>query len=628
MTLFKQTTVIFSLFFLLMLALVLAVSFSESKEYVEDELYAKAVNGASTLAVSMSQEGGDVTKMSTLANAAFDTGYFRKIELKDMRGRKLFEKSGSTEAEVPEWFTSLIDLEAPTAAAQVSSGWRPFGILEVTSESSLAVEYLYELLLKLAALFLLAGTVGVFMIALMTKRLLEPIKRIKEQAEDVLQKRFTVNRSRSSIAEIKSVTEAMNRLVERVEDMHLRLLESTKKSRKLEYEDQLTSLYNRRYFIIKYEETVHSGGADASGSVLALRLCGTQQANTLIGYDNVDKIFKDAARAVAKAAESVEESVCARLSGIEAVALLPRTGTDEALKMAESVLKEAREAVDRDEEVKDVLYISVAVVSYSYKRGLDALLSTIDLALNDAASRSEDAVKEIACEKAIPLKKSEWRRLILEAFDSSSMIPRFFEMEIAKDSAPSALLTFDLPIGEAEPLPYPVYAPMLSRVELFGAYVRYAVEYLLGNESVEYKNIVLPMPLSYIDTTHEMEYLLDSASKLKKMGISLSIELLQSEITRQKPDDLSVLFGQLHEKGVDIGVAGFDADERMLGLLKSMHPAYLKMSGSRFLDMSERFRDSLLLLLKSVDAVLIVKNGENGDRIEEMVKEEGVVRIV
>jgi len=588
----------------------------------------KAVNGASTLAVSMSQEGGDMTKMSTLANAAFDTGYFRKIELKDMRGAKVFEKSRSLKADVPEWFVSLIALEAPTAAAQVSAGWRPFGILEVTSESSLALEYLYELLLKLAALFLLAGTVGVFMIALLTKRLLGPIKRVKKQAEDVLQNRFTVNRSRSSIAEIKSVTAAMNRLVGRVEDMHLRLLELTKKSRKLEYEDPLTSLYNRKYFMIKYEETVNSGGDEANGTVVALRLCGTQQANTLIGYDNVDKIFKEAAVTAAKAAESVEGAVCARLSGVEAVILLPRLDAAEATGMAESMLKGAREAIDRVDEVKEVLYIGVAVVSYSYKRGLDALLSTIDLALNDAVARSEDSIKKIVCEKEIPLKKSEWRRQILEAFDSAAMIPRFFEMDIAKDRAPSALLTFDLPMGDAEPLPYQVYAPMLKTLGLFGDYIRYAIEYLLGRQSEEYKRIVLPIPLSYIDTTHEMEYLLDSAAKLKKRGVVLGVELLQSEITRQEPKDISPLFAQLHENGVDIGVAGFDADERMLGLLKSMHPAYLKMSGSRFLDMSERFRDSLLLLLKSVDAVLIVKKGKDKERIEELVKDEEVVTLL
>ncbi|BBG66277.1 GGDEF and EAL domain proteins [Hydrogenimonas sp.] len=611
MTLFKKMTLMFSLFFLTILALVLAINFSESKEYVQDELYAKAVNGSATLAVSMSQSGGDVVKLSTIADAVFDTGYFRKIELKDMRGRSLFVKTKERSSAVPKWFLTVAALKAPKAAAQVSAGWKPLGILEVTSDTSLAEEYLYSLFLKLIGLFLVLGIAGIALIALLVRSLLEPIKKLRIQAEGVLRNRFSVNEERSSIAEIDSVTEVMNRLVGSMEQMHDRLLQLTRKNAELEYRDRLTSLFNRRYFIIKYEEYINGGHNLDNGAVVVMRLCGTKSANSIVGYDVVDGIFREIALKGAETVNGREESVAVRLSGIEALYLLPGVASDKAKEAADRALAEAREIVDGYDEVKEILYVCVAVVHYGKEKSLEELLASVDLALEDARSQNRDCVKTVEYEKRTPTRKSLWRSLLSEAFDRRRLIPVCKEMGGEKAGRPDCLVTFDLPLQNGDTVPYEIYAPMLGAVGLLERYLHYALERVVEDGTFVNKKAALPITLSFLDTTHEMDRLLESAKRLDSCGRGLVAELAQNDILKYETRTVERLVQKLKRGGVDVGISGFDADEKMLELLKTVQPLYLKMGATRFLDMSDSFRESLMLLVKSVESLLYIENVES-----------------
>jgi len=92
MSLFKQITIIMSLFLLFVLASVMALNFNSSAKYAQDELLNNAQNTVSSLSLSLAHANGNVSAMATMVNALFDSGYFQKITLLDTQENLLFER--------------------------------------------------------------------------------------------------------------------------------------------------------------------------------------------------------------------------------------------------------------------------------------------------------------------------------------------------------------------------------------------------------------------------------------------------------------------------------------------------------------------------------------------------------
>ena len=161
MTLFRQMALLISVLMLLLLGTVIAITFDNATDTIEEQLYEDAKNTASSLSLSLGTVGADETIMSTMINANFDSGHYTRITLKDMQDQLTYERlSGESDQGVPQWFIALIPITIPVASAQVSAGWSPIGILEVQSNSTYAYIQLYSQLTKMFALFLILAVIG------------------------------------------------------------------------------------------------------------------------------------------------------------------------------------------------------------------------------------------------------------------------------------------------------------------------------------------------------------------------------------------------------------------------------------------------------------------------------------
>ena len=73
----------------------LAISITSSRDYIEQEVRIKNEDNATALALSMSQLDKDVVTLELLTSAQFDTGYYRRITLRDTEGQVLIERSAN-----------------------------------------------------------------------------------------------------------------------------------------------------------------------------------------------------------------------------------------------------------------------------------------------------------------------------------------------------------------------------------------------------------------------------------------------------------------------------------------------------------------------------------------------------
>ncbi len=613
MTLFKQATALFVSILLFILGVVLLASFEESREYIEEELFAKAQNTASALGVAMSQSNGDIAKMSVMASAAFDTGYYKSIILKNMRGETLFEKRSERKGTVPSWFLEYVDIPLAKGVAQVSSGWKPLGLLEVVSDESLAYEYLYTLFKKILSIFIFAIIVGAIFIFFGLKILLRPIEGVRKQAEEVLKNSFKVNNDIPKTFELRMVTEAVNGLVAKMKFMHDKLIDITAKNRSLEYKDQLTGLCNRRFFLLKYNEYIWSklDRCEECGYVVLFRLYGVEEANSIVGYDRVNEIFKSFANRVQLRLEKVSGAHVCRVSGVEMAILIPNEEIKRVMEITKEVLNGAKVDLESNEDLKKILYISAAVCKFDAHKNHSRIFATLDLALKLAQGKRFFVEQAEFSESGLPVRKDEWISLAERAIDDDGFGFSLFEVLDKRGVRVSNKVAFNLFIKEGENVDERIYLPMLNGIGLFERYARMRFERVLRSDEIKPGKLLMEFPFSYLDTTHTFYEAIGYIKKLRGKGIELVPQIWQGDLLRSDAMAINRVFENLSSNSVSVALKGFDADPAILDLLNSIRPVLVSIQKEYFEDIKEHFRESIYLLLQSIGAQIIVEDDFN-----------------
>lgn len=292
MTLFKQIAILLSVFLLIILSTVLVLNFQSANNSVQKRLFEDAKNTASSLSLSLGSANGDITMMSTMINANFDSGNYQFISLEDIEGEVLYNRETETQnIDVPSWFFNIVDIKAPVARANVSAGWSPVGILNVQSDVSYAYMQLYSILKNLVISFAILAFIGLVLLNLLIHAVLKPLKQVQLQAEAVARNEFITQTNIPKTKEFKDVVIGMNNMVHKVKVMFDKGNEELKRQKELEYIDPDTKLRNRKYLIDKLPEYLKIDASSKGGINMMIAFSGVVEANEKIGHRDVDKLF-------------------------------------------------------------------------------------------------------------------------------------------------------------------------------------------------------------------------------------------------------------------------------------------------------------------------------------------------
>ena len=129
-----------------------------ARGYLETQLRLKNADNAQSLALSLSQQRGDVPSMDLTIQAMYDTG-FTSASLCVMAGRVMFVREADPRIgreQVPQWFVDLVPVESAPGGSGV--GWVACaGKVEVVSHAGFAHEQLWQGSLKTLSLLALLG---------------------------------------------------------------------------------------------------------------------------------------------------------------------------------------------------------------------------------------------------------------------------------------------------------------------------------------------------------------------------------------------------------------------------------------------------------------------------------------
>jgi len=622
MSLFKQITLIMSLFLLCVLMAVVFFNFQSAKQYAQEEMSNNAQNTATFLSLSLASTKGDVTQMSSMINAIYDSGYFHKIVLQDTQENILYQRIKEDETStVPAWFLSLYDFKTPIANATVSSGWNPIGTIKVTPIEENAHIKLYTNFLEILQSFALISIVSFSLLYFLLRLILSSLVRVKEQAEAVIDNNFIINNHIPSTSEFKDVTLAMNKMVDKVKGIFEREAASVQDYHKLLYTDSLTGIANRSFFELKLNDFLSSEEADSNGIIISLYLEGLIEANKSIGHEKVDKLIQSLASTTQDLLKKHTNAVLARTDGTKICIIFPRYQEDDIETFSNQLL--AKVLMDLENSSLDDAQCSIKILQLHYT-AQDNISKIFNLIENNISSAIKNAVTNISPEsldtslisRSVIENRIKEHNIALALQDVYDINHDIFHCE-----AYVRLFDENKEIHEAGD-----FIPLVHKMKLDTKLDQNVLNYVLKENSLENRNIAINISLRFIQDPQSIQWLkerLGGLSKARSLSFEISNYSLLSSINEGL--DFSSL---LRASGHNFGIDRFSIEEDTnLNYLQMLKPQYLKIDSTYLLGMLQgkqgQTNHALQILIESLDIKIIATNLENKE-VKASLEEIGI----
>ncbi|MDD2789709.1 MAG: LapD/MoxY N-terminal periplasmic domain-containing protein [Sulfurimonas sp.] len=624
MTLFKQIAILLSLFLLIVLGTVLTLNFKSANESVSQRLYEDAKNTASSLSLSLGGANGDLSMMSTMINANFDSGNYISISLVDVDNAVLYERTiESSYSAAPKWFLGLVTLEAPVASANVSAGWSQVGILHVQSDVSYAYTELYTILKSLLISFGVLAAVALTLLNLLLVAVLKPLKGVQKQAEAVIRNEFIIQADIPYTKEFKDVVLGMNTMVTRVKAMFDKGNRELQQQKELEYIDPATKLKNRKYLIDKFPEYLKIDASSKGGVNMMLALSGVIEANEQIGHKEVDALFVNLAQIFTDSVSLYTEAIVARMNGTEFAIFVPNCDEEEATEIAQSIKNATQYAIAEYKLDPELTFISLGLFEYNYRQSIGELLALSDNALTQAKFCDSHIHCDRAQNATEVMGKDAWRSIIKEALSHDTL--SFVSYKVVNAGAKTvAHYALSLALESSEKTySYGQFMAPANQLGLSNKVYQNILNMLFKKTDPQLKNSICSLRLSYeyLEDTQSYEEL---STLLKQYGAKLPLRLIiemPDKFVRKNTKDVKEYKSLFEKYNIDMGIYEFIGESHDYQYLQDLRPLYIKAEADYFLTQSVQSLSALRLITDAVGISLIasgVMEPETLQRLKEI----------
>ena len=621
MTLFKQIAIMLSIFLVVILTTVLTLNFQSANASVQDRLYEDAKNTASSLSLSLGSANGDISMMSTMINANFDSGNYLVISLLDVDDVLLYERTAeSTFSDVPAWFLNNVSIEAPVASANVSAGWSQVGILNVQSDVAYAYKQLYTILINLLVSFGLITISGLVILYIILAAILKPLKEVQKQAEAVGRNEFILQTDIPNTKEFKDVVLGMNNMVSKVKAMFDKGNEELKRQKELEYIDATTKLKNRKYLIDKLPEYLKIDATSKGGTNIMASISGLIEANEQIGHRDVDQLFIDIANIFRENTTKYEDAIIARMNGTEFSIFLPDCPALNGLHIAESISQAVRKTVEEYKLDSEVVYIALGAYEYSYKQNIGQLLSSSDNALAQAKFKDSKIHLDKVKEDEESMGKDDWREIINKAIETNSFkLVSWTAVDSKAKKIAHHALSLNLQAGE-KTYYYGQFMASANQIGLSSKIYQNVMQMIFKHPDTSLNSMVCSIRLSfeYVDMR---ETYLELAELLKlyanKLPFKLIVEI-PDKMFRQNSIQIKEYKTLFQKHNIDMGIYEFIGESADYQYLQDLRPVYIKGEASYFLTQSDQALSALRLITDTVGISLIASGVMDAETLEKL----------
>lgn len=323
MSLIRQVSLLIVLTLLVGLMGALGVSVGSLRAVLQDQARIKNADNAQALALAVSQQGGDAALIELLMSAQFDTGHYQQLRWVQADGKTAFAREAQASAgRAPEWLRQALPIEAEPGIAQLSNGWQSIGRVELRSQLGYAYDALWDGLLRAAAWSLLLTAVALGLAQAVLGRIRRPLDALVAQADAMAEGQF-VTVAPAKVPELRSLTDALNAMVQRIKRMFEAQTEQLGLLRQQAHCDALTGLSLRKHFLAELASALARDDLPERAGLLLLRLQDLAGVNRVLGREATDEVLALLGQALQQYTERVPGSLAGRLNGADFALWLP-----------------------------------------------------------------------------------------------------------------------------------------------------------------------------------------------------------------------------------------------------------------------------------------------------------------
>lgn len=613
MTFFKQIVLLMSMFILLILLSIMVLNFNAATEQVQNQLYANAQDTVSSLSLSLGTAKGEVSTIETMINAVYDSGNYKSIILRDNTAEEIYSRvSEFSEDETPQWFKEVFTLTAPPASAQVSSGWMPIGILEVTSLEAEAYTSLYNTFRYTIRSFFIISLITFTLLYLLLNIILKSLREVKKQADAISRNEFFTNDKIPFTTEFKDVTVAMNTMVSKVEDIFLKEAETLRRYHEVIYKDEISGLANRRLLLLRLNELLKSNTAQSNGVIFFINIDKLEEANQEIGHNKVDALLLSFARILKQEAQVFDENICTRINGTDFAVLLPSTDMNSSEQSAQNICRLSRELFTDSKAENLELYLSM--VQYSEVDEISTIFSKADYGLSKCKLQEPFSIYLYSQENTLPLLgKQEFSHIILKAMQDNRLTMALQPVLNTQDETvfhEEAYLRLIDPDGEVFSAGY--FMPMIYALNLQVDVDKYMIKHIIDQDVHRASPMAINITLDFIKDSSNIQWLYELLSQVT-LRHPLYFEISNSAVMDNI--EAAVYFSKtIKELGHFFGIDRFIISENGLGYLQKVTPDYIKVDQAYLRDLvsddNQTYKNVLSNITKTLNIRLIATSVE------------------
>ena len=598
-----------TLFLLIILSTVLVLNFNSANESVQDRLYEDAKNTASSLSLSLGSANGDISMMSTMINANFDSGTYSYISLVDVDDVILYERVAESElVETPLWFVNIINISAPIASANVSAGWSQVGILNVQSDVAYAYKQLYTILVNLLISFSFIALIALVILYSILSIILKPLKEVQNQAEAVGKNQFIIQNKIPSTKEFKDVVVGMNKMVSKVQFMFDKGNEELKRHKELEYVDTDTGLKNRKYLIDKLPEYLKVDASSKGGINMMIALSGVIEANEKIGHKNVDKLFQDIAAIFKSHSDKYGSAIVSRMNGTEFSILLPNCTEDNGVSIANSIYEAVSQSIESAGLDKEQTFISLGLYAYNYTQNIGQLLSLSDNALTQAKFSDSNIHLDKSESATEVMGKDAWRKIIHDALSSNNFkFVSWTAVDAKKKKVAHNALSLTLKASDGTEYFYGQFMAPANQAGLSSKIYQNVMRMMFTHPDKKLTSSTCSIRLSfeYLDLSETYDELSELFREYARaLPFKLIIEM-PDKLVRSNSKVVKLYKKLFETYNIETGVYEFIGESADYQYLRDLRPVYIKGESSYFLTQSDQSLSALRLITDTVGISLI-----------------------
>ena len=640
MSLFKQLSIMLTLFLGIILASVMILNFKTATEFVQNQLYTDAKNTSHSLGLSLSKvaDPDDTSTMDTMINAIFDSGYYELISLKDVDGKVLYErKTDVVVSDVPSWFISTVPVQSSTASSDIMMGWSRFGTLEVRGHTGNAYRQLYSTLIELVKTFLILGVIVFAFLYLLLSLSLKSLKRIGDQAKGIIKNQFIFQDKIPFTTEFRSVTVAMNAMVGKVKDIFEREDETLKRYHELLYKDAETKLYNRRYLVAKLPDYLQTDTLFSAGVYALFSFDELDRLKKELGYESYRSLISTFSNSLNDEFSSDPYTLIARLNESDFFVVIPSKESSEIITRLEKVMTLLHQEIMRENEsVEEYLVVGCSVGNYTENDTLKSLFSRADYSVTQAKLRQNFSIDvNVEGKDSLVLGREEWRNELLLSLEESRMLLAFQSVVNVHDGKTDVLheeIFLRLLDKEGTIHSAGYFIPIATSLGLIDMLDRYMITQVLKYLKEQNQTTSMAVNLSgdFVKKYANIEWLkiqleLFSRTNRTQLWFEVSNSVALSEL-----EAVQSLCKTVKHLGHRFGIDHFVLPESGALYLQAIDPDYVKSNAGYLQDMmldseTGNTRESLNNLVKSLGISIVAIMIENSEQMAAL-KNLGITR--